>query len=223
MASGVHVGIAGRSLRSQVSWSPNRTVLGNRETVVANMVMHAIALPTWSRFMSHTTLCLADTAAETVAIIDALRAAGIPTEDISVMMPERHRSQLTELGGEGVAIIQRQSVDGAVIGAATGGVVGSAAAWLAGIGTVLIPGIGPLLAAGPFMTLLTGIGVGASLGGMAGALVGLGIPESDAARYQGHLLDGRIVITVRTGHDDQTTRAAQLMQREGGQEISCSR
>ena len=40
------------------------------------------------------------------------------------------------------------------------------------------------------MAALAGLGVGGAEGGMVGALVGLGIPEYEAKRYEGAVKDG---------------------------------
>ncbi|HEY7334580.1 MAG TPA: hypothetical protein VH639_06825 [Bryobacteraceae bacterium] len=66
---------------------------------------------------------------------------------------------------------------------------------LAGIGAIAIPGVGPLIAAGPIMALLAGAGAGGAVGTLIGALVGMGIPEYEAERYEGRrgrrLIGGR--------------------------------
>lgn len=101
---------------------------------------------------------------------------------------------------------------------AVGGILG----WLAGIGTLAIPGIGPLIAAGPIMAALSGAAVGGTLGGITGALVGLGIPEYEAKQYEGKLKQGAALISVHSEDADQTERAKQLMQAAGGEDISSS-
>ena len=65
--------------------------------------------------------------------------------------------------------------------------IGGALGWLAGIGALAIPGVGPFIAAGPIMGMLGGIGVGGAIGGITGALIGLGIPEYEAKRYEGRI------------------------------------
>lgn len=64
--------------------------------------------------------------------------------------------------------------------------------WLAGIGALAIPGIGPFIAAGPIMAALGGAAVGTAAGGIVGALVGLGIPEFEAKRYDAKIREGNI-------------------------------
>ena len=47
------------------------------------------------------------------------------------------------------------------------------------------------------------LGVGGAVGGLIGALAGMGIPEYEAKRYEGHIKEGgvpaRIPATIRAG------------------------
>jgi hypothetical protein len=91
--------------------------------------------------------------------------------------------------------------------------------WLAGIGALAIPGVGPLIAAGPIVAALAGVGVGGTLGGVAGALVGLGIPEYEAKRYEGRVRDGGILLSVHSDNADWTKKAKAILERTGAQDI----
>ena len=98
--------------------------------------------------------------------------------------------------------------------------MGGALGWLAGIGTVAIPGVGPFIAAGPIMALLGGAAVGATLGGVAGALVGMGMPELEAKRYAGKLRDSNILISVHTEDSGERWRVKEIMKQAGADDIS---
>jgi hypothetical protein len=50
--------------------------------------------------------------------------------------------------------------------------------WLVGIGALAIPGVGAFIAAGPIMAALARAGVGAAVGGLSGALIGMGMGDS---------------------------------------------
>jgi hypothetical protein len=100
-----------------------------------------------------------------------------------------------------------------------GGVLGL----LAGIGTLAIPGLGILVAAGPLLATLSGMGLGASVGGLAGGLVGLGIPEYEAKRYEGHLEKGGILIAVHCDDGEAISRAKKIMQESGATDVAISR
>lgn len=58
---------------------------------------------------------------------------------------------------------------------------------------------------------LAGLGVGGAAGGIIGALVGMGIPEYEAKRYEGRVKDG-----------DEIARAKAVLARMGGEDIASS-
>ena len=91
---------------------------------------------------------------------------------------------------------------------------------LAGIGALAIPGLGPFIAAGPIMAALSGGAIGAGVGGLTGALVGLGIPEYEAKRYEGKVKEGGILISVHSESNDETNRAKNIFKEEGAHDIS---
>lgn len=86
---------------------------------------------------------------------------------------------------------------------------------LAGIGTLAVPGLGILVAAGPLLATLSGIGIGASVGGLAGGLIGLGIPEYEAKRYEGHLEQGGILVSVHCKDETDIERAKDILEAAG--------
>jgi hypothetical protein len=122
--------------------------------------------------------------------VSALRAEGFRATDISVLFPYN-------VGSKDFAVEKgTKAPEAAVTGASTGAVLGATLGWLAGIGTLAIPGFGPLLAAGPLVAALAGIGAGGAVGGVTGALVGMGMPEYEAKRYDGRLRNGGILLSV---------------------------
>jgi hypothetical protein len=90
--------------------------------------------------------------------------------------------------------------EGTTTGVTTCGVVRGAIGLLAGIGALAIPGVGPFIAAGPIMAALAGLGVGGAVSGLVGALVGMGIPEYEAKRYEGHVKNGGVLLSVHLRH-----------------------
>ena len=63
--------------------------------------------------------------------------------------------------------------------------------------------IGPILAVGPLAAALISAVGGAAAAGVAGALIGWGIPEEDAKYYEGEVKAGRFLVTVdATGRKD---------------------
>jgi hypothetical protein len=62
--------------------------------------------------------------------------------------------------------------------------------------------------------------VGAAVGGIAGALVGMGIPEYEAKRYEGKIKAGNILISVHSESADESKRAKEIFEQAGAQDIS---
>jgi hypothetical protein len=146
--------------------------------------------------------------------VDALRVNGFRAADISVLLPENIGNK--EMGTEK----HTKSPEGATTGGATGAVAGGVLGWLAGIGALAIPGIGPFIAAGPIMAALAGMGAGAVLGGATGALVGLGMPEYEAKRYEGLVRQGGILLSVHCDNSEWTDRAKNLLKQHGAEDVS---
>jgi hypothetical protein len=70
------------------------------------------------------------------------------------------------------------------------------------------------------MAALAGIGVGGAVGGFTGALIGMGIPEFEAKKYEGRLKKGGILFSVHCDTSDQIKRAKEIIQRTGGEDVS---
>ena len=98
--------------------------------------------------------------------------------------------------------------------------LGGALGWLVGIGALAIPGLGPFIAAGPIMAALSGAAAGAALGGVTGALIGCGIPEYEAKRYEGKLKEGNLLISVHTDNSSERERAKTIFEEAGAEDIS---
>jgi hypothetical protein len=56
--------------------------------------------------------------------------------------------------------------------------------------------------------------------GIAGALIGMGIPEYEAKRYEGRVKDGGILLSVHSDSSDSTKRAKLILEATGAQDIS---
>ena len=146
--------------------------------------------------------------------VDDLTRAGISSNDISVLFPDK--STTHEFSHEK----NTKAPEGAVTGAATGGVVGGTLGLLVGIGALAIPGVGPLIAAGPLLAALSGAAAGATVGGIAGGLIGLGIPEIEAKRYENRINEGNILISVHAATGEDVSRAKEILENAGAEDIS---
>ena len=54
---------------------------------------------------------------------------------------------------------------------------------------------------------------------MAGGLIGLGIPELEAKRYEGKIKAGNILISVHTENSEEISRAKDIFTKSGAQDI----
>ena len=57
-------------------------------------------------------------------------------------------------------------------------------------------------------------------GGVTGALIGMGIPEYEAKRYEGRLQKGGILLSTHCNTSQEIKRAKGIMQRTGAEDIS---
>jgi hypothetical protein len=164
--------------------------------------------------MKASVYCTTKTVAQAETIIDELRVAGFMNNDISALLPDKRTTK--DFAHEH----NTKAPEGATTGGVAGLGVGAAVGWLAGIGALAIPGVGPFIAAGPIMAALGGAAVGAASGGLIGALVGLGIPEFEAKRYEGKIREGNILISVHTDDGKQRDVAKEIFKRNGADDIS---
>jgi hypothetical protein len=146
--------------------------------------------------------------------VDSLREAGFRSTDVSVLFPDNQGTK--EFAHEK----HTKAPEGAVAGGGSGMVIGGALGWLAGIGALAIPGLGPFVAAGPIMGMLGGIGVGGAIGGVTGALIGMGIPEYEAKRYEGRIRRGGILLSVHCDSKDWASRAKSILHASGAEDVS---
>jgi hypothetical protein len=113
----------------------------------------------------------------------ALTSAGIPADRISLVMAESARGLVPKVRSN------------APEGAAVGGALGALAGGVAAVASLAIPGVG-VLAAGPIVAAVGGSSLGAAGGGLAGALVGFGMREPEAARYAKQVMKNGFVLGV---------------------------
>ena len=157
--------------------------------------------------------CIASSSAQADHIVDCLKGANFSNNDISVLFPDKSSSR--DFAHEK----NTKAPEGAITGAGTVGAMGGVLGWLVGIGALAIPGVGPFIAAGPIIAALSGVAIGATVGGITGALIGLGIPEIEAKRYEGKIKAGNILISVHTENSDEIKRAKEIFTKANAQDI----
>ncbi len=163
--------------------------------------------------MSKSVFCTAS-AAQTEAIMRQLKNSGFSGNDISVLMADKAGTR--DFAHEH----NTKAPEGTATGVGTGVVLGGALGWLAGIGALAIPGLGPLIAAGPIMAALSGAAVVGTLGGVTGALIGMGIPEFEAKRFEGRVKSGSSLISIHCDDSDEISRAKEICENAGAEDIT---
>ena len=157
--------------------------------------------------------CFATSRTQADYIIEHLEVAQFSRDDISALSSDRGTSR--DFAHEK----STNAPEGAVAGESTGGFLGGALGWSASIGVLVIPGVRPFLAAGPIMAALSGAAIGAALGGITEGLVGMGIPEIEAKRYEGKISEGNILISMHTETAGQIEQAQAIHAEAGAQDI----
>jgi hypothetical protein len=119
-----------------------------------------------------------------------LQSLGYTPAEISIAMHGSvHQKHFDDTGSSHVS-------EGTVAGLAIGGGLGALVAGLAAAAVVGTGGAALPLVAGPLAAALGGFGAGGAAGGFLGALIGAGIPEHHAARYEEGLNEGGILLGV---------------------------
>jgi len=58
------------------------------------------------------------------------------------------------------------------------------------------------------------------VGGVVGALIGLGVPEYEAKRYEGQIRRGAILMSVHCDNSDWVRRAKDILEETGAEDIA---
>lgn len=146
-------------------------------------------------------LGIADSYTGAETIIQALHDAGFPLDRISVLLNDK--SATADFAHDHGT----RFPEGAINGATSGSVLGGALGLLAGIGLSAIPGLGPIVGAGPLVGALSGV----AFGGLAGALVGFGMPEMHAKNYERELHAGHLLLAIDVQDATRAAQAAEVL------------
>jgi hypothetical protein len=139
--------------------------------------------------------------------VRALRQAGFTDAEIGFLARDGEDWKDVDRGDLTGTKMEEGAGIGAAAGAATGAGLGLAV--MAG----LIPPLGPAVAGGTLVAILASAGGGAAAGTLIGALVGMGIPEDEAAYYEGEIRSGRTIVSVRAG--SRADEAETILRRHG--------
>ena len=148
--------------------------------------------------------------------VDTLRIDGFRTTDISVLLPDNQGSR------DFTHQKNTKAPEGAAAGMGAGAMLGGAIGLLAGIGALAVPGFGSFIAVGPIIGALAGAAAVGTVGGVAGGLIGLGMPEYEAKRYTGLIEKGGILLSVHSDNSEWTQRAKEILEESGAEQIAAS-
>lgn len=142
--------------------------------------------------------------------ISELRSLGVQDDSISVVGHKDHHTASSGNSDDNRVTDADNKGSGFAKGATTGGIVGG----IAGLAALAIPGIGPFIAGGALIEALgvagsaavTSAAVGATAGGLAGAMMKYGVDEHDAKYYEERVNKGDVFVAVDTNHTPNLTR-----------------
>ena len=142
--------------------------------------------------------------------VDDLEQAGFTGDDVGFAMRGSEAVQggmITDAQG---AKDGRGAAAGMAAGAGLGAILGAAAA-------LLIPGFGPVVAGGVLAMAFGGAIAGTAVGGIFGAMTGLGVSEEEAQFYESEFNSGRAIVAVKAG--PRAAEAAEILRRHGGYDL----
>lgn len=152
--------------------------------------------------------CVAASEFQAVCIVDRLKDADFLNTDTSLLFVDKTNERDFAYFSAGT-----KTPDGV-----TGAMLSGAVEWLSDVGALTFPGLGPVVAGGPISTSLKN----SALGGIPGALIGMGIPEYEARRYEAKIKQGGILISVRVAGAADAQLAESIFKEEDAQEIASS-
>ena len=143
--------------------------------------------------------------------INDLKRAGFRDDQIGVTSRDAARTGDGD-GDDG----DNYAAEGGMTGLATGAGIG--ALWGLAVVSNVLPGIGPAIVGGTLAAILSSAAAGAAAAGLAGMLIGLGIPREEAEFYEGEFRAGRTLVTVKA--EGKGAEAQSILRRNGGYDIT---
>jgi hypothetical protein len=101
----------------------------------------------------------------------------------------------------------------------TGPSVHGALRWLNRICPIAIPGQGTFVAVGPIMSALEGTAFGNIHGKLAGSLVGMGLPVTEAKRYEVRIASSWFLLSVRCTDSQCILKAKKILSETRAQDV----
>ncbi|MEH2156433.1 general stress protein [Nostoc sp.] len=165
---------------------------------------------------THTVVANFPSHAEAEEVVLELQKQGFDMQKLSIIGKDYQTTEHVR----GFLTWKDTAIAGATGGGYWGSFVGGLFGILAGAGVLFIPGVAPIIIAGPIAGVLAGwlegtlVGAAgvAAVGGLAGALAGLGIPKHEIVKYETQIQAGEFIILV-TGSNEDVSQARQMLDR----------
>ena len=143
------------------------------------------------------------------AAIEALRAKGFRSTDISVLSAQNPGFE--DFSHE-KAVTSRASA-----GPGTAAAVGGTLGWLVGVSALAMAG-SVFIVAGPIMAALARMG--GAVRDITGALVGFGVPKTEAELYEGRIASGGMLLSVHTDDSEWFGHGKNILEQTGAERIT---
>jgi hypothetical protein len=146
-------------------------------------------------------------------VVTTLKREGFQSGDVSILFRENRGTweQTNAKTSKGFATSKATST---TVGSSHG-----ALRWLSGIGAIAIPGQGTFVAVGPVRASLEGTAFGGVHGALAGSLIGMGVPEYQAKRYEMRLSGSWFLLSVRYSDPQQMTKAKRILEETFAEDV----
>ena len=141
-------------------------------------------------------------------LLRRLHAAGFSTDAISVALADH------KVGGDPADEPPREGADklrDLAVGTASGGAVLGTLGGLIGLASLAIPGLGLLWIGGPLAVALGDAMAGGAVGAVAGALMGMRIPDHQAKQYEQSLRHGGALVSIYARDERELKEAMNLL------------
>ena len=162
------------------------------------------------------TIGVYDDQAKALAAIQALKAAGYPETQISILTRSNDEHHPKDTGeseeGEGIDSddAYQKPMRIAATGMGIGAIVGPVLGAMAGIGMLAVPGLGILVGAGALAGAIAGLDVGLIGGGIISALAIARVNKHHEDLYHEHLQEGRSLVIVQ-GTETEIEHAREIL------------
>jgi len=147
---------------------------------------------------------------EAEVAVRELEAAGFDEKDVGYAI----RGSDATRGGMITDTVGAKDARGAMAGALTGALGGGI---LAAAVTAALPGVGPVLSAGMLAMFFGYAGAGAAVGGILGAMIGLGYSEEEAHYYEQKFNEGKAIVAIKP--HNRWAEAEAILRKHGGYDL----